>query len=84
MSVNHSARSGGIIVQLSDFLQHEGVLCRLIEAILMRTCTHNIPFLNRIKNTLNYPESAAVGFFPRDPRTSSNSRGKPAISVRAT
>ena len=23
------------------------------------------------KNTLNYPKSAAMGFFPRDPRTSS-------------
>ena len=24
------------------------------------------------KNILNYPKSAAIGFFPRDPRTSSN------------
>ena len=29
-------------------------------------------------------QSAALGFFPRDPRMSSNSRGKRPISVRAT
>ena len=29
--------------------------------------THNIPFFNmKKKNTRNYPESAAKGFFPRD------------------
>ena len=31
--------------------------------------THNIPFLN-IKIILNYPQSATMGFVPRDPRTS--------------
>ena len=32
----------------------------------------NIPFFNMKKNnTLNYPKSAAMGFFPRDSRTSS-------------
>ena len=36
------------------------------------------------KNTLNYPKSADMGFFPRDSRMSSNIRGKRAISVRAT
>ena len=36
----------------------------LIEAILM--CTHNILFFNmKKKNTLNYPKSAAMGFFPK-------------------
>ena len=47
--------------------------------------THNIPFLHMKKKTvLNYPKSAAIGFFPRDSRTSSNSHGKRAISVQAT
>ena len=46
--------------------------------------THNIPFSISIrKNTLNYPKSVAMGFFPRDSRMSSKSRGKRAISVRA-
>ena len=34
--------------------------------------------------TLNYTKSVAMGFFPRDSRTSLNSRSKRAISVRAT
>ena len=34
--------------------------------------THNIPFLNMKKeNNLVYPKSAGMGFFPRDPKTSS-------------
>ena len=34
--------------------------------------THNIPFLGMKKKiTLNYPKSAAMGFFRRDSRTSS-------------
>ena len=36
------------------------------------------------KNTLIYPKSASMGFFPKDLRTSSKIRGKRAISVRAT
>ena len=35
------------------------------------------------KNTLNYPKSAAMGFFPREQEWVQNSRGKQAISVRA-
>ena len=35
------------------------------------------------KNTLDYPRSAAMGLVIRDSRTSSDSRGKQAISVRA-
>ena len=35
------------------------------------------------KNTLNYPKSVAMGFFPRDSRMSSKQPGKRAISVRA-
>ena len=36
------------------------------------------------KNTLNYPKSAAMGFIPRDLRTSSKQPSKRAINVRAT
>ena len=43
--------------------------------------TNNIPF--SIKNTLNYPNSAAMGFFPRDSRMILKYRGKQTISVRA-
>ena len=47
--------------------------------------THNIPLsIYKKKNSLNYPKSAAIGFFSRDFKTSQNSHGKPAISVRAT
>ena len=33
--------------------------------------TQNTIFNMNKKNTLNYPKSAAMGFFPRDSRTSS-------------
>ena len=42
MSINHSARSGGIIGIFLDFILHESMLCVLIEAFLIRT--HNIHF----------------------------------------
>ena len=46
--------------------------------------TTNIPYFNmKKKNTINYPNSAAMGFFPRDSERVRKSRGKPAISVRA-
>ena len=54
--------------------------------------TYNIPFFSikkkkkkkkKKKNTLNYPKSAAMGFFPRTQERVRNSRGKRAISVRA-
>ena len=37
-----------------------------------------------IKNTLKYPKSAAMRYFPRDLKRVRNSRGKRAISVPAT
>ena len=43
---------------------------RLIEAILMNT--HNIPLsIQKKEIALIYSKSAAMGFFPRDSRTSS-------------
>ena len=45
--------------------------------------TYNILFPNMKKKIiLNCSKSAAMGFVPRDPRTSSKQRGKRAISVR--
>ena len=40
-------------------------------------------FNMNMKNTLNYPKSAAMGFFQGTQETVRNSRGKRAISVRA-
>ena len=46
--------------------------------------TPNIPFINmKKKNTLNYPKSAAMGFFQGTQERVRKSRGKRAISVRA-
>ena len=56
---------------------------RLDEAILMST--HNIPFsIYKRKISLNYPKSAAVGFFQGTEERVRNRRGRRAISVRAT
>ena len=47
--------------------------------------THIIPFLiQKSKVTLNYPKSAAMGFFQGTQERVRNSRGRRAISVRAT
>ena len=47
--------------------------------------TYNMPFsILKMKVTLNYPKYAAIGLFPRDSKRVRNSRGKRAISVRAT
>ena len=47
--------------------------------------THNIPFsVLKRKITINCPKSAAVGFFQRTEERVRNSRGRRAISVRAT
>ena len=40
-------------------------------------------FNMNMKNTLNYPKSAAMGFFQGTQESVRNSRGKLAISVRA-
>ena len=46
--------------------------------------TQNIPFsILKKKITLNYPKSAANGFFLGTQERVRNSRGKQAISVRA-
>ena len=46
--------------------------------------TQNIPFsISRRKISLNYPKSAAVGFFQGTQERVRNSRGRRAIRVRA-
>ena len=89
MSINYSARSGGIIetsMSLFNFLLHEGILCvliknRLIEAILMSTHTifnikkENHPILSQI---------CALGYFQGTQERNRSSRRKRAISFRAT
>ena len=46
--------------------------------------TTNIPFFSmKKKNTLNYPKSAAMGFFQGTQERVRKSHGKRAISVRA-
>ena len=47
--------------------------------------THNIPFsIEKRKIILNYPKSAAMGCFQGTGERVRNSRGRRAISVRAT
>ena len=47
--------------------------------------THNIPFsILKTKITLNYPKSAAMGFFQWTQKRVRNSNGKLAVSVSAT
>ena len=46
--------------------------------------TPNIPFFNmKKKNTLNFPKSAAMGFFQGTQERVRKSRGKRAIRVQA-
>ena len=46
---------------------------------------HNIPFSTQKKKiTLNYPKSLGIGFFQGTEERVRKSRGKRAISVRAT
>ena len=63
MSINHSARSGGIIGISLRFSVTGRYICVLDEAILKST--HNIPFSIKKKRKidLNYLKSAAIGFF---------------------
>ena len=57
---------------------------RLIDAILIST--HIIPFSiqNKKTITLNYPKPEAMGFSEGTQERGRNSRGKRAISVRAS
>ena len=84
MSVNHSARSGGII-EVSSFTMkvfvfslespHRGDSNEVIQYTV---------FSIKRKITLNYPKPAALRLFLGTQAKVRNSHGKRAISVRAT
>ena len=88
MSVNHNARSGGIIglsflifftmkvyCVFSFELPHQGD---------SNVYTQHTVFNMKRSITLNYHKSVAVGFFLGTQERVRNSRGKRAISVQAT
>ena len=62
--VNHSASSEGKIGISFSILFNTKICCVIsLEAILMSTRVHNIPFsIIKKKITLNYPKSSAMGF----------------------
>ena len=87
MSVNHSARSGGI----TDFFF--SIFFMTVYCVLSLESPHRgdsteytqyTIFNIKKTTTLKYYKSAVIGFFPRDSRTSSNSRDKQAISAQTT
>ena len=88
MSVNHSARSGGIIGLFLSIFYNVKVYCVFsLESPHRGTVmsAHKIPFsIFDMNNTLYYPRSAILGFFQRTHEKVRNSHGKKAISVRAT
>ena len=84
--MNHSARPGGIIRGFfsSIFFNMKVYYVFLLESPHQgdsNEYTQYISFNIKKKINLNYPKSAAMGFFPRG---SSNNHGKRAISIRAT
>ena len=89
MRVDNSARSGGLIV-ISFFFFDMKVCCVCcvfsLESPHRGDSNENTQYtifnVNK-KNTLNYPNSAAMRFFPGTQERVRHSRGKRAISVRA-
>ena len=74
MRVDNSARSGGLI-RIFLIFYNVKVYCVLsLESPRSgdsNEYTQYTIFNMKKKNNLNYPESAAIGIFPRDSRTSS-------------
>ena len=90
MSVNHSARSGGTQGYLSVFFNMKVCCVFSLESPhrgnsneYTQHTIFNIKIFFR-KINLNYPKSAAVGFFQGTPERVQNSCGRRAISVGAT
>ena len=87
MRVDKSARSGGII-SISLIFYNMKVYCVYSLESPQRgdsnEYTQYTDFNIKKKTTLNYPKSAAMGFFLGTQERVRNSRGKRAISVRAT
>ena len=87
MRIDKNARSRGII--RISLLFHNIKVCYVFSLesphrVDSNEYTQYTVFNIKMKITLNYPKSAANGFFPRHSRTSLESRGKRAISVQAT
>ena len=89
MSVNHSARPGGIIgiifllflnMRVCYVFSKESPRKGDSKEYTQYTCTI---FNVKEKITLNFPKSAAMAFFQGIQERVRNSRGKRAISVRA-
>ena len=90
MSVNHSARSEGIKRIFSIFYNIKVCCVFSLESPHRGDsdeCTQYSIFIFNFKKkkiALNYPNSAAMGFFQGTQARVRNSDGKLAISVRAT
>ena len=74
MRVDNSARSGGII-RISLIFYNMKVYCVFTlesphQGDSNEYTQYTIFQYEKEKNTLNYPKSSAMGFFPRDSRTS--------------
>ena len=80
MSVTHSARPGGII-EVSSRFSLTYVVCSRGDS--NKNIKHTI-FNRKKKIPLNYSKSAAIGVFLGTQEQVRKSRGKRAISVRAT
>ena len=64
MSINHSARSGGIIgMFFFDFLQPKGMLCVLIRIASNENTQYTIFNIEKKISLIYYPKIAAIGFF---------------------
>ena len=64
MSFNNGARSEGIIrIFIFDLHYHQGMLCVLSR---IASLTQYTMFYLKKKIILNFPKSAAMGYFPRD------------------
>ena len=83
MSVNHSARLGGTIGISFRFFDMK-VCCVSPHRGDSNEHTQYTIFIIIKKITIGYPKSAAMGFFLGTLERVRNSRGKRAISVRAT
>ena len=87
MRVDYSVKSGGLIV-IYFFIFFDMKLCCVLSlesphrGDSNKNTQYTIFNMNK-KNTLNYPKSAAMGFFLRTQKRVRNSRCKRAISVRA-
>ena len=87
MSVNHSARSGGVIGIYFRFFNVKVCCVFLLESPHRGDSNENAQYTIfdvKYKITVNYPKSAPMGFFQGTQERVRNSRDKRSISVRTT